>query len=407
MSKLPREWKELSLEDICIPKGIRRGPFGGALKKDIFVPNGYKVYEQKNAISKDLSLGQYFITEEKYNEMEAFQVKENDFLISCSGTIGKIVQIPNNYKQGIINQALLKLTLNNFVINDTFFKYQFESDKIQSLIVDNTQGGAMPNLVGMSIFKNTKFIIPPLQEQNKIADILSTVDKKIAFVEENINATEELKKGLMQKLLTEGIGHTEFKDSELGTIPESWEVIKIEDITELVTKGTTPTTLGYQYESSGINFIKIESIDKNGNFDKSSFAYISEVENDLLYSIAGALGRVAIVNKSILPANTNQALSIIRLKDKSNVKYIYFYLNSPYIKNHIDKVNVQNAQANLSLQHIKNFKIAMPPLEEQKQIAEILSTVDKKLENLKEKKLFFQELKKGLMQKLLTGEVRV
>jgi type I restriction enzyme, S subunit len=349
MSKLPREWKELSLEDICIPKGIRRGPFGGALKKDIFVPNGYKVYEQKNAISKDLSLGQYFITEEKYNEMEAFQVKENDFLISCSGTIGKIVQIPNNYKQGIINQALLKLTLNNFVINDTFFKYQFESDKIQSLIVDNTQGGAMPNLVGMSIFKNTKFIIPPLQEQNKIADILSTVDKKIAFVEENINATEELKKGLMQKLLTEGIGHTEFKDSELGTIPESWEVIKIEDITELVTKGTTPTTLGYQYESSGINFIKIESIDKNGNFDKSSFAYISEeanialkrsiiLENDLLYSIAGALGRVAIVNKSILPANTNQALSIIRLKDKSNVKYIYFYLNSPYIKNHIDKV---------------------------------------------------------------------
>ena len=66
MNNLPKEWKELSLEDICITKGIRRGPFGGALKKDIFVPNGYKVYEQKNAISKDLSLGQYFITEEKY-----------------------------------------------------------------------------------------------------------------------------------------------------------------------------------------------------------------------------------------------------------------------------------------------------------------------------------------------------
>ena len=79
-----------------------------------------------------------------------------------------------------------------------------------------------------------------------------------------------------------------------------------------------------------------------------------KLENDLLYSIAGALGRVAIVNKSILPANTNQALSIIRLKDKSKVKYIYYYLNSPYIKNHIDKVNVQNAQANLSLQNIKN-----------------------------------------------------
>ncbi|MCT7649860.1 restriction endonuclease subunit S [Aliarcobacter butzleri] len=421
MSKLPREWKELSLEDICIPKGIRRGPFGGALKKDIFVPNGYKVYEQKNAISKDLSLGQYFITEEKYNEMEAFQVKENDFLISCSGTIGKIVQIPNNYKQGIINQALLKLTLNNFVINDTFFKYQFESDKIQSLIVDNTQGGAMPNLVGMSIFKNTKFIIPPLEEQKKIADILSTVDKKIVFVEENINATEELKKGLMQKLLTEGIGHTEFKDSglsivyELKKIPQDWNLEKLNFLANKITDGAhfTPT-----YVSEGIPFLRVTDL-KSKDILNSDIKFIPESEHielikrckpeygDILYSKNGTIGLTRLVDWEW---EFSIFVSLCLIKPKIEIidkNYLKYYLESNMVLNQIRIRSKQGTVTNLHLEEIRDFFVTVPPLAEQKQIAEILSTVDNKLENLKEKKQSFEELKKGLMQKLLTGEVRV
>jgi type I restriction enzyme S subunit len=419
MSKLPREWKELSLEDICIPKGIRRGPFGGALKKDIFVPNGYKVYEQKNAISKDLSLGQYFITEEKYNEMEAFQVKENDFLISCSGTIGKIVQIPNNYKQGIINQALLKLTLNNFVINDTFFKYQFESDKIQSLIVDNTQGGAMPNLVGMSIFKNTKFIIPPLQEQNKIADILSTVDKKIAFVEENINATEELKKGLMQKLLTEGIGHTEFKNSELGRIPESWEIKTIDSIAKISGRigyrGYTVADIVKEGEGA-ITLSPSNIINNKINFKNCTFISFFKYEESpeikiyngdiLLVKTGSTYGKTAIVMGLNEKATLNPQIVVLK-NIKMNNLYLSYLMSSRIIQNQISQTIAGGAIPTLSQKNIEKYKFPLPLLEEQKQIAEILLTVDNKLENLKEKKQSFEELKKGLMQKLLTGEVRV
>ena len=209
-----------------------------------------------------------------------------------------------------------------------------------------------------------------------------------------------------------------YKKTEIGVIPLDWEVVRLGDICEVITKGTTPTSLGFKYEERGINFIKIESISKDGIFDSNKFAYISEetnnalkrsiiCENDLLISIAGALGRVAMVNKKILPANTNQALAIIRLKDKSLREYIYFYLNSSQIQNHIDKINVQNAQANLSLQNIKDFKIPLPPIKEQKKIATILTKADQKIEILKAKKEQYQILKKGLMQKLLTGEIGV
>ena len=421
MNNIPKEWKELSLEDICITKGIRRGPFGGALKKDIFVPNGYKVYEQKNAISKDLSLGQYFITEEKYNEMEAFQVKENDFLISCSGTIGKIVQISNNYKKGIINQALLKLTLNNFVINDTFFKYQFESDKIQSLIVDNTQGGAMANLVGMSIFKNIKFIIPPIKEQKQIAEILSTVDNKIENLKENVNVTEELKKGLIQKLFTEGICHTEFKDSEFGKIPKSWEEISLEDIciTKGIRRGPFGGALkkdifvpnGYKvYEqknaiskdlSLGQYFITEEKYNEMEAFQVK--------ENDFLISCSGTIGKIVQISNNYKKGIINQALLKLTLNN--------FVINDTFFKYQFESDKIQSlivdntqggAMANLvGMSIFKNIKFIIPPIKEQKQIAEILSTVDNKIENLKENVNVIEELKKGLIQKLLTGEVRV
>lgn len=95
---------------------MKRGPFGGSLKKEIFVPSGYLVYEQNHAINNNFNFARYFITKEKFEEMKAFAVKPKDFIISCSGTIGRIAEIPEDAKEGIINQALLKITLDNYKI---------------------------------------------------------------------------------------------------------------------------------------------------------------------------------------------------------------------------------------------------------------------------------------------------
>jgi type I restriction enzyme S subunit len=197
------EWVEKTLEDIAMPNGLVRGPFGGSLKKEVFVSKGNKVYEQKNAIYKSIKIGDYYITDEKYNELSRFAVKEDDFIVSCSGTIGKIYKIPKQHKRGIINQALLKISLDKTKCDlDYFYKY-FEWDKFQDNIIDNTQGGAMKNLVGMDVFRKTLIRMPKdLDEQKAIAKIIIAMDEEIEALEIEKAKIEGIKEGAMDDLLT-------------------------------------------------------------------------------------------------------------------------------------------------------------------------------------------------------------
>ncbi|MBR1380206.1 MAG: N-6 DNA methylase [Alphaproteobacteria bacterium] len=161
-----------------------------------------------------------------------------------------------------------------------------------------------------------------------------------------------------------------------------YEMVKLEDVTEIITKGTTPTTLGYQFVDDGVNFIKIESINDSGVFIPSKFQHITNdcnnklkrsqlQENDILFSIAGAFGRVGVVNKDILPANTNQALAIIRLKNQIVLpKYIATVLKSSFILDKISALKVGVAQFNISLTQVANLEIPLPPLDVQQQIVD-------------------------------------
>jgi len=196
------KWKKRCLDDICVKDGLVRGPFGGALKKEYFVESGYKVYEQKNAIYKDAALGEYYIDENKFTELKRFEVQSGDFIISCSGTIGRIFRIPNNAPKGVINQALLKIRIDNNVIDSEYFYQYFQWGKFQNEIVENTQGGAMRNLVAMDIFRKTIISVPTLLEQKKIGQILYTLDKEIELHERELLQIKQQKKGLMQLLLT-------------------------------------------------------------------------------------------------------------------------------------------------------------------------------------------------------------
>ena len=182
---------------------------------------------------------------------------------------------------------------------------------------------------------------------------------------------------------------------------------KVQEIAELITKGTTPTTLGFSYIDEGINFVKIESIDANGNFDKTKFEHISEEchvslkrsklqKNDILFSIAGAIGRTAIVSEDILPANTNQALAIIRLKENNNdLNFIRYQLSSASVIKQTEKQKQGVAQLNLSLKDIGNLEINVPSLPEQKKIASHLDTIQSAIDNKKQQLQQLDELVKS------------
>jgi len=293
-------------------------------------------------------------------------------------------------------------------IKDNNVDLKFLQNSIQPRIfrLIATSVGSTVQSLRKPIIENLKIPLPPLKEQKKIAEILSTVDEKIAFVDKSIEETQTLKKGLMQKLLIEGIGHTEFKESELGRIPKEWEVVKLEKLVNIIS-GQSPSN--FDLSGTKYKFFKVNQLNFCTKYlTESEYAFDQEIENLLdrgtvLFPKRGASifsNKVRIItHKSFIDTN----LMGLIVKDNLNNEFLYYWLVEFELSNIADTSSVPQ----INNKHINPLKIQLPPLEEQKQIAEILSTTDEKLENLKAKKEAFEELKKGLMQKLLTGEIRV
>ena len=170
-----------------------------------------------------------------------------------------------------------------------------------------------------------------------------------------------------------------------------WKKCSLGDLTLLITKGTTPK----KFTDSGINFVKSQSITYNGKIDKTFFAFIDKetyakfkrsqlIKDDILFSMAGVfLGKNAIVSEDILPANTNQALAIIRInQEKALAKFIHYFLRQKSIIEFVNNMSGQSAQPNINFQEIKSIELLLPPLPEQKAIASILSSLDNKIDLL-------------------------
>ncbi|ELB7664942.1 restriction endonuclease subunit S [Campylobacter upsaliensis] len=170
---IPNSWAWVKLGDIC---EMKKGPFGSAITKDMFIPNGnnaVKIYEQKNAIQKSETLGEYYISLEHFEKLKQFEVFENDIIVSCAGTIGEIFRIPKNAPKGIINQALMKIKL----VNEEWIPYFmiFFDFLIKQKSQENSKGSAIKNIPPLDILKNFSIPLPPLKEQEYITQILDTL----------------------------------------------------------------------------------------------------------------------------------------------------------------------------------------------------------------------------------------
>lgn len=190
----PKKWETKSIEKFKSdsPYSIKRGPFGGALKKEIFVEKGYLVYEQYHALNNDFSFERYYITEDKFQELKSFEIEEGDIIISCSGVyLGKLAIIPKGAKKGIINQALLKLKLNNSIMCNTMFSYIFTNKNFKKKYFPSDRGSGVPNFPSMPEFKKFKFILPPIELQNKFASIVKVIENEKKLCEESLKQMEE------------------------------------------------------------------------------------------------------------------------------------------------------------------------------------------------------------------------
>lgn len=191
---LPDGWVWCRLSDLVsfYDNSIRRGPFGSAIRKDMFVPYSddvYKIYEQGNAIRKTVNYGTYYISKEQYSKLKSFAVIPGDIIISCAGTLGETFVIPDDAPKGIINQALLKLNINHAIMSIDFFIIMFKAI-IQRQIVLSSLGSAMKNLTSIVWLKESVvFPLPPLAEQQRI---VTKVDELMALCDEFEAAEKEL-----------------------------------------------------------------------------------------------------------------------------------------------------------------------------------------------------------------------
>lgn len=398
------DWNEKTFNDVA---DYKKGPFGSALKKEIFVPKSndtVKVYEQQNAISKDWKLERYFVTNEYFqSKMKSFAVSGGDIIVSCAGTIGEMYELPHDAEEGIINQALMRVRIKKSVINSMIFRCVFDK-MISTEGVKISNGSALKNIPPFADMKKQSVFVPSLPEQQKIAEFLSTIDTVIEKKKETVSAWEERKKGVMQKLFSQEV---RFKADDGSDFPD-WEEKKLGECCFLITKGTTPK----EYSENGdVNFVRIDCIE-NGSINISKCLKINEQihngelarsvlkENDLLCSIAGALGVVTVVTKDVLPANTNQALAILRLYESENVQYISKTLSSYIMEKYIRECKTVGAQPNLSLGQMRDLIIPYPCSEEQQKIADCLSSLDDVIEKQKATLAAWEEMKKGLLQQM-------
>jgi len=177
------KYSMVELQEVC--KFIR-GPFGGSLKKEIFLEEGYLVYEQYHAINDDYSFGRYFIDENKFQEMKRFEVETGDILISCSGTMGKVSIVPEQHKKGIINQALLKLTPSNKVLGK-YVKIYLQSPIIQNKYFRNQVGAAIQNVASVATLKRMLIPLPPLSIQEQIVAEIELKEERISELMKEID----------------------------------------------------------------------------------------------------------------------------------------------------------------------------------------------------------------------------
>ncbi|MCH4286272.1 restriction endonuclease subunit S [Amedibacillus hominis] len=193
------DWEQRKLGEIA---DYKKGPFGSALKKEIFIPkseNSVKVYEQQNAIGKNWKLERYFITKEYANELKAFETHGGDILVSCAGTIGEMYELPDNSEVGVINQALMRVRVNEKIISKELYKLLF-TNMIDDFSKEHSNGSAMKNIPPFADLKAMNVMLPTLDEQERIGAYFNKLDHLITLHQRKYESLVNIKKAMLEKM---------------------------------------------------------------------------------------------------------------------------------------------------------------------------------------------------------------
>jgi len=402
-------WQTKPLGDVC---RFVRGPFGGSLKKSVFVESGYAVYEQQHAIYDQFDDIRYFVDDEKFKEMKRFELHPNDLIMSCSGTMGKVAIVPDNIQPGIINQALLKLTPQGTIFSE-FLKYWMDSGDFQESLKAQAGGAAIQNVASVCILKEIKVPLPPVPEQHRIVAILDEVFDGIATTkanaEKNLKNARALFDSHLQSVFSQrSKGWKEAKLSDLCFIKHGFafksEFFAIAGDFVLLTPGNF-------YESGGYR-------DRG---EKQKF-YVGEIprdyvlnEGDLLVAMteqaAGLLGSPILVPESGKFLH-NQRLGLVTKKDGApwTNEFFFHVFNTQSVRNEIHASASGVKVRHTSPSKIGEVVVGFPTsIDEQRAIVSTMVELNEEtqhLESIYQQKLAaLDDLKKSLLHQAFSGQL--
>ena len=343
-----------------------------------------------------------------------FLINAGDLLVGMDGEFS-----PHLWKGGdaLLNQRVCKITTaSEKILHQRFIYYTIKKELHHYKLINI---GTTVIHLSKSDIENISIPFPTILEQQKIASILSGIDALIESTQHIIEKTEKLKKGLMQKLLTRGIGHTKFKKMKwlFGKeieIPTEWDYQELGKLTK-ITDGShySPTKVSNGFPLATVKNVKGNLIDIDSCYQISKEDYEQLVKDgnqpnigDVLFTKDGTVGKTIVfkqTNKIILLSS----LAIIRKSVNLDSDYCNYALQSKFMTKHLAKYFGGTAIKRIILHHLSKYEFPIPQLPEQTKIASILSGVDAYIQKNQQYKERLEKLKKGLMQKLLTGQIRV
>ncbi|MCC6864569.1 MAG: restriction endonuclease subunit S [Ignavibacteria bacterium] len=399
--KIPSSWQLIPSLKFCIR--ITDGTHDSPKEQNI----GKYLITSKHIKGRNIDFDNaYFINEDDFNKINLrSKVDQWDVIISMIGEYCGFSYVERNeiIDYAVKNVGILKAGNEHKAL----WLYYFLNSKIGKFILDSNKSGTSQPYLTLSFLRDFPILYPKYQtEAESIIDILSSLDDKIDLLHR-------------QNKTLEALAETLFRQWFIEEADESWEEVKVRDVCKTITKGTTPTTLGFKFTKTGINFLKAESITDLGDLIESKFAFIDDVThnalnrskieaNDVIITIAGTIGRVAIVTERFLPANTNQAIALLRVnKDSISPYFLYYLLKSRDVVNDFESRIVHAVQPNLSLGEIGDISFKMPEKNKLMNGESVLKQLFDKKEKNNVQIRTLTKLRDTLLPKLMSGEVRM
>lgn len=400
-------WEQRKFSDLA---DYKKGPFGSAITKDMFVPqseDSIKVYEQQNAINKDWSLARYFLPKDyALTKLKSFEVHGGDIIVSCAGTIGEIYEIPENADSGVINQALMRVRINEDVIDKKMFIIEF-SNMIDAFTRTHSNGSAIKNIPPFADLKPTEVLMPSMEEQKKISKYFANLDNLITLYQCKVDKLTAVKKSMLEKMFPKN--GRDVPEIRFKGFTEAWEQRKVTELGEIYIG--LVTTMTSHYTDQGALLIRNSDI-KDGCFEfgddpiylDDDFAKQNASRKhrvgDVITVHTGDIGTSAVISEKEAGSIGFATIVTRPNKDIITSDYLCIYLNTDTHKNFAMNISTGDGRNNYNLKDYYECVVPVPSLDEQNKISDFIKNINhlitlhqRKLEKLK-------NIKKSMLEKM-------